>query len=94
MAQPNSIAEMSAIAEKEMLVDIRRQLQDAEAFRRVLGVDDEGATIYNFDWAKPKTAAGLSPVELCPACGSSDLAKIKGCIVCLTCRRKQDCNGW
>lgn len=30
----------------------------------------------------------------CPACGSSDLAKIKGCIVCLACRRKQDCNGW
>jgi hypothetical protein len=31
---------------------------------------------------------------LCPRCGSGDLAKVKGCVVCLQCHYKQDCNGW
>jgi hypothetical protein len=35
-----------------------------------------------------------APDELCPACQSPDLAKIKGCIRCLRCGFKQDCNGW
>ena len=35
-----------------------------------------------------------APDEFCPACQSSDLAKIKGCIRCLRCGFKQDCNGW
>ena len=31
----------------------------------------------------------------CPRCGeSSDLAKVKGCIKCLKCGFKFDCNGW
>ena len=31
----------------------------------------------------------------CPKCGESrDLAKIKGCIKCLQCGFKFDCNGW
>ena len=31
----------------------------------------------------------------CPRCGESkELAKIKGCIRCLTCGFKFDCNGW
>lgn len=35
---------------------------------------------------------GLEP---CPRCGESkNLAKIKGCIVCLTCKFKFDCQGW
>jgi ribosomal protein S27AE len=31
----------------------------------------------------------------CPRCGEShDLAKVKGCIKCLKCGYKFDCNGW
>lgn len=31
----------------------------------------------------------------CPRCGESrDLAKVKGCIKCLKCQFKFDCNGW
>lgn len=31
----------------------------------------------------------------CPHCGESrELAKVKGCIKCLTCGFKFDCNGW
>jgi ribosomal protein S27AE len=31
----------------------------------------------------------------CPRCGEShDLAKVKGCIKCLKCGFKFDCNGW
>lgn len=31
----------------------------------------------------------------CPRCGESQqLAKVKGCIKCLTCGYKFDCNGW
>ena len=31
----------------------------------------------------------------CPHCGESrDLAKVKGCIKCLVCGFKFDCNGW
>jgi ribosomal protein S27AE len=31
----------------------------------------------------------------CPRCGeSNDLAKVKGCIKCLKCGFKFDCNGW
>jgi ribosomal protein S27AE len=33
--------------------------------------------------------------DVCPRCGESlQLAKIKGCIVCLKCHFKYDCNGW
>ena len=32
---------------------------------------------------------------VCPRCGESrDLAKVKGCIKCLKCSFKFDCNGW
>lgn len=32
---------------------------------------------------------------VCPRCGEShDLAKVKGCIKCLKCGYKFDCNGW
>ena len=31
----------------------------------------------------------------CPRCEEShDLAKVKGCVRCLTCGFKFDCNGW
>jgi len=31
----------------------------------------------------------------CPRCGESrELAKVKGCIRCLACGFKFDCNGW
>ena len=31
----------------------------------------------------------------CPRCGeSSQLAKVKGCVKCLKCGFKFDCNGW
>lgn len=33
--------------------------------------------------------------DICPACGESEqLAKIKGCIRCLKCGFKEDCNGF
>jgi ribosomal protein L37AE/L43A len=32
---------------------------------------------------------------VCPSCGeTNDLAKVKGCIKCLKCGFKFDCNGW
>jgi hypothetical protein len=36
----------------------------------------------------------MSEDVICPRCGSADLAKVKGCIRCLACGFKQDCNGW
>lgn len=34
-------------------------------------------------------------MDICPRCGESTLlAKVKGCVVCLVCHFKQDCNGW
>jgi len=48
----------------------------------------------------PPTRGGESPREgsdetTCPRCGEShDLAKVKGCIKCLKCGFKFDCNGW
>ena len=34
-------------------------------------------------------------VTTCPRCGESrELAKVKGCIKCLACNFKFDCNGW
>ena len=34
-------------------------------------------------------------VTTCPRCGESrELAKVKGCIKCLACHFKFDCNGW
>jgi ribosomal protein S27AE len=40
--------------------------------------------------------AGLDAEDTtCPRCGEShDLAKVKGCIKCLKCGFKFDCNGW
>jgi ribosomal protein S27AE len=36
-----------------------------------------------------------SAATVCPRCGeSNDLAKVKGCIKCLKCNFKFDCNGW
>ena len=35
------------------------------------------------------------PAEVCPRCSeSADLALIKGCLRCLKCGFKWDCNGW
>ena len=44
----------------------------------------------------PATAPGLDAEDTtCPRCGEShDLAKVKGCIKCLKCGFKFDCNGW
>ena len=44
-----------------------------------------------------KPAAGDLDAEdtTCPRCAEShDLAKVKGCIKCLKCGFKFDCNGW
>lgn len=45
---------------------------------------------------EPATAAPPDSGEtVCPRCGEShDLAKVKGCIKCLKCGFKFDCNGW
>jgi ribosomal protein S27AE len=49
----------------------------------------------------PPSASASTSSELdaedttCPRCGEShDLAKVKGCIKCLKCGFKFDCNGW
>ena len=47
--------------------------------------------------SKPAQAANDLDAEdtTCPRCGEShDLAKVKGCIKCLKCGFKFDCNGW
>lgn len=44
--------------------------------------------------ATPAAAADVD-VTTCPRCGETrDLAKVKGCIKCLRCSFKFDCNGW
>jgi len=45
---------------------------------------------------KPAAAADVDAEDTtCPRCGEShDLAKVKGCIKCLKCGFKFDCNGW
>ena len=51
--------------------------------------------------APPDRPADRRPPDIdsddttCPSCGESqDLAKVKGCIKCLKCGFKFDCNGW
>jgi hypothetical protein len=45
--------------------------------------------------AAPHAADPTSSETTCPQCGEShDLAKVKGCIKCLKCGFKFDCNGW
>jgi len=39
---------------------------------------------------KPRALLDL----ICPNCGREELAQIKGCLRCLICGYKQDCNGW
>jgi len=37
----------------------------------------------------------LEPLkDVCDACGSAALIKVKGCVRCETCGYKNDCNGW
>jgi hypothetical protein len=45
---------------------------------------------------KPVPPANLPPdTVVCTNCGESEqLAKVKGCIRCLRCHYKFDCNGW
>lgn len=47
-------------------------------------------------WSPKPAVAGSTPasVAICAACASADLAKIKGCVRCLRCGFKEDCNGW
>lgn len=42
------------------------------------------------------SSPGTGAIEdYCPACGETrELAKVKGCVRCLRCGFKQDCNGW
>lgn len=43
----------------------------------------------------PRAADTDTDETTCPHCGESrDLAKVKGCIKCLRCGFKFDCNGW
>jgi hypothetical protein len=45
--------------------------------------------------AEPATPRRDGDDTTCPRCAESrDLAKIKGCITCLACGFKFDCNGW
>lgn len=50
----------------------------------------------NLDAERPGSATPPDNDETtCPRCGESqDLAKVKGCIKCLQCGFKFDCNGW
>ena len=51
------------------------------------GVNDDGGTA-----SAPQHE---DDATTCPRCGEShDLAKVKGCIKCLKCGFKFDCNGW
>jgi hypothetical protein len=44
---------------------------------------------------QPPRSAPSADDTTCPRCGESQqLAKVKGCIKCLTCDFKFDCNGW
>lgn len=45
---------------------------------------------------KPETKTFATPyIEVCPVCSESrELAQIKGCLRCLKCGFKWDCNGW
>lgn len=36
----------------------------------------------------------VPPKPICPNCASEQLAKVKGCVRCLACGFKADCNGW
>ena len=43
----------------------------------------------------PRVPEDDSESTVCPRCGESQqLAKVKGCIKCLACGFKFDCNGW
>lgn len=47
------------------------------------------------DAPAPRPEAEDTGETVCPRCGEShDLAKVKGCIKCLKCGFKFDCNGW
>lgn len=42
-----------------------------------------------------KRPAPAADTTTCPQCGESrELAKVKGCVKCLRCGYKFDCNGW
>jgi ribosomal protein S27AE len=44
---------------------------------------------------QPQATEASDEATTCPRCGEShDLAKVKGCIKCLKCGFKFDCNGW
>jgi hypothetical protein len=58
---------------------------------------DPGNTGKTRDSAAAASLAGPQETDetTCPRCGEShDLAKVKGCIKCLKCGFKFDCNGW
>jgi hypothetical protein len=45
--------------------------------------------------SQPPMPASDDEATTCPRCGESQqLAKVKGCIKCLKCGFKFDCNGW
>jgi hypothetical protein len=60
--------------------------------------DARGARIVslaNADLTRSAPQSDDSDATTCPRCGEShDLAKVKGCIKCLKCGFKFDCNGW
>jgi ribosomal protein S27AE len=60
------------------------------------GSDRPAATPASDDVARLRPAAAVdSDDTTCPRCGEShDLAKVKGCLKCLACGFKFDCNGW
>jgi hypothetical protein len=51
--------------------------------------NSRGDHVENADKSKSEEAT------VCPVCGESQaLTKVKGCIRCLRCHFKFDCNGW
>jgi ribosomal protein S27AE len=57
------------------------------------GTRNRNQELQNTEPSNPEPLDSDAPV--CPRCGeSNDLAKVKGCIQCLKCNFKFDCNGW
>lgn len=63
---------------------------------RLAGCGEPVQTVYDADdpaWTTVP-AGRLSSPDVCDACGSPLLVKVKGCVRCIACGFKGDCNGW
>jgi hypothetical protein len=56
---------------------------------------DKSASVLETRQPAPAKTAPATPIDVCPVCNeSTNLALIKGCLRCLKCGFKWDCNGW